>query len=262
MIISLIIINYKRDYLINSLAMRGEGLVNSIINKLPFELHLPGYNYCGPGTRLRERLLRGDQGVNELDNACMRHDIAYDNSNNLEERHKADLELINMAKKRMKSKNAGRGEKLASWLVSKVMKTKVKHGAGTRSFKKIVSSIHKTLKKLKPKSNPKAIRAAYSVAKKLIKNKKGICLPRDIPLPKTGGILPLIPIFAGLSALGALAGGAAGITKAVNDHKSAKQNLEEAQRHNKMMESIALGKGLYIKPYKTGNGLYINSSKN
>lgn len=242
--------------------MHGGGLVNSIINNLPFELHLPGYNYCGPGTRLRKRLLRGDQGVNELDNACMRHDIAYDNSNKLEDRHRADLELLNMAKQRMKSKNAGKGEKLASWLVSKVMKTKIKHGAGIRTFKSVVSTIHKKLKKLKPKSNSRAIRAAYSVAKKLLKNKKGVCLPRVIPLPKTGGILPLIPIFAGLSALGALAGGAAGIAKAVNDHTSAKKNLEEAQRHNKTMESIALGKGLYIKPYKKGNGLFVNSSKN
>lgn len=28
---------------------RGSGLVNKLIDKLPFELHLPGYNYCGPG---------------------------------------------------------------------------------------------------------------------------------------------------------------------------------------------------------------------
>lgn len=242
--------------------MRGGGLVNSIINNLPFELHLPGYNYCGPGTQLKKRLLRGDKGVNELDNACMRHDIAYNNSNNLEDRHKADLDLINMAKQRMKSKNAGTGEKLASWLVNKAMKTKVKYGAGGRSFKSMVSKIHNKLKKSKPRSDAAAIKEAYSAAKKLIKNKKKVHVPRVIPLPKTGGILPLIPIFAGLSALGALAGGAAGITKAVNDHKSAKKNLEEAQRHNRMIESIALGKGLYIKPYKTGNGLFVNKSKN
>lgn len=28
---------------------RGSGLVNKLIDKLPVELHLPGYNYCGPG---------------------------------------------------------------------------------------------------------------------------------------------------------------------------------------------------------------------
>lgn len=241
--------------------MRGGGLVNSLINNLPFELHLPGYNFCGPGTRLRARLLRGDKGINQLDNACMQHDIAY-NSTNLEDRHRADFELLNMAKQRMKTKNAGKGEKLASWLVSKVMKTKLKHGAGTKSFRSIVSTIRNRLKTLKPSNNSKAIRVAYSAAKKLVKNNKGVRMPRIIPLPKTGGILPLIPIFAGLSALGALAGGAAGITKAVHDHKSATKNFEEAQRHNRTMESIALGKGLYMKPYKKGNGLFVKSSKN
>jgi len=87
-------------------------------------------------------------------------------------------------------------------------------------------------------------------------------VPRVISIPKTGGVLPLIPIFAGLSALGTLAGGAAGIAKTVNDYKSAQKNLEETQRHNKTMESLALGKGLYIKPHKNGTGLFIRPTKN
>ena len=48
--------------------------------------------------------------------------------------------------------------------------------------------------------------------------------------------LPLIPIFAGLSALGALSGGAVGIAKAMNSAKAARQQLDEAQRHNKTMQ--------------------------
>lgn len=239
---------------------RGSGLINSIINNLPFELHLPGYNYCGPGTNLKKRLQRGDKGINKLDEACMRHDIAYENHNNLDERHKADKELLNMANQRLRSKDASKKEKLASWLVSKVMKSKLKHGAGVKTFKNIVSSIRSSLKKSKPKNNKSAIKLAYNAAKKLINSKnKGVKLPRVIPLPKTGGILPLIPIFAGLSALGAMAGGAAGIAKTVNDYKSAQRNFEEAQRHNQVMESICLGKGLYMKPYKTGNGLFVKS---
>lgn len=239
--------------------MQGGGLVNSIINNLPFELHLPGYNYCGPGTRLRERLFRGDKGVNKLDEACMRHDIAYSSSTDLEERHKADTELLNMAKKRLKSKDSRTGEKLASWLVNKAMKTKLKMGAGIKSFKTIVSRIRSQLKKHKPKTNKAAIKFAYQAAKKMFSKKDRVRLPRIIPVPKTGGLLPLIPIFAGLSALGSLAGGAAGIAKAVTDYKSAQKNLLESERHNKMMESIALGKGLYIKPYKKGNGLYLKN---
>lgn len=92
--------------------------------------------------------------------------------------------------------------------------------------------------------------------------KRKINNPRVISVPKTGGFLPLIPIFAGLSALGALGSGTAGIIKAVGDAKAASKLLEESQRHNKMMESIAMGKGLYLKPYKKGLGLYLKQSKN
>ena len=70
---------------------RGKGLVNSIINKLPIELHIPGYRYCGPGTKLKERLIRGYSGINPLDAACKEHDIAYSkNRDNLGTRHAAD----------------------------------------------------------------------------------------------------------------------------------------------------------------------------
>lgn len=51
---------------------REKGVVNTLINKLPFELHVPMYQYCGPGTRLEKHLKRNDPGINEKD-----HDIAY-----------------------------------------------------------------------------------------------------------------------------------------------------------------------------------------
>ena len=68
------------------------------------------------------------------------------------------------------------------------------------------------------------IAIAGAAARKSLKaegGKRKIRTPRIIPIPKTGGFLPLIPIFAGLSALGSLAGGAAGIVRAVKEaHKS------------------------------------------
>ena len=48
----------------------GNGVVNSLINNLPVELHIPGYQYCGPGTKVVKRIVRGDQGINPLDAAC------------------------------------------------------------------------------------------------------------------------------------------------------------------------------------------------
>lgn len=239
----------------------GRGIVNNLINKLPLELHLPGYQFCGPGTKLEKRLKRGDRGINKLDNACMYHDIAYTDSD-LNVRHKADLELLNMAKKILNSKESKKREKVAAWIVKNVMKAKLKTGAGARSFMAKVKKIQSQLKKIKSKNSNTAIKYAYAAARKLFSNRKGIRLPRYIPIPKTGGFLPLIPIFAGLSALGAVAGGAAGIAKAVNDYKSAEKSLQESERHNRAMEAIALGKGLYLKCHKKGSGLYLKPPKN
>ena len=45
--------------------------------------------------------------------------------------------------------------------------------------------------------------------------------------------------------------------------KKGKQQLEEQTRHNRTIEAIAMGKGLYLKPYKKGYGIYVDhSSKN
>ena len=51
------------------------GLFDKTINALPFEVHIPGYQFCGPGTRFVKRLARGDGGINQLDAACREHDI-------------------------------------------------------------------------------------------------------------------------------------------------------------------------------------------
>lgn len=237
-------------------AMLKDGLLNNLINNLPFELHLPGYNYCGPGTKLRQRLAQGDRGINPLDELCKHHDIAYSKSSDLKERHKADLVLLKMAKKRAIATDASFGEKVAADFVNKTMLAKVSSGAGfKKSFKKIVSHTKKHIKKLKPKCKKAALELAYAAAKELTSN-TSLKLPRIIPIPKSGGVLPLIPIFAGLSAAGSLAGGVAGITKAINDYRAAKKRLNELQRHNKKIEDLSIGKGLCLKPYKDGLGIY------
>ena len=109
-------------------------------------------------------------------------------------------------------------------------------------------------------SNSTGFKKARSAVKEA-GGKKNIEIPRILPI-LSGGALPfLIPLFAGLSATGALAGGAAGIAKTVNDAKAAKQQLEESKRHNKTMETIALGNGLYLKPHKVGLGLHLKKKK-
>jgi hypothetical protein len=42
------------------------------------EQHLPGYNFCGPGTNVTRRLRSGVKPVNKLDAAALEHDIAVE----------------------------------------------------------------------------------------------------------------------------------------------------------------------------------------
>lgn len=110
----------------------GKGLINRLINSLPLELHLPSYNYCGPGTRLEERLQRGDRGVNSLDELCKTHDVEYHLHKDLQSRHIADQKLAQGAEAIYKSRDKSLGERSAAWLVAKVMGAKRKIGAGVR----------------------------------------------------------------------------------------------------------------------------------
>ncbi|KYN29534.1 hypothetical protein ALC57_01023 [Trachymyrmex cornetzi] len=121
-----------------------------------FELHIPGYQFCGPGTRLEKQLARGDRGINPLDAACREPDIAYSHSNDITERHAADNILAEKARKRITMSDS-------------------------------------TL--------------------------------------------------------------AAGVAKAVNDSKTAQRQLEELQRHNRVMK----GRGVYLAPYKRGRGNRVQS---
>lgn len=192
----------------------GKGFLNSAINSLPFEAHIPGYQFCGPGTKLKARLAAGEKGINLLDNACRNHDIAYENNADLISRHKADKELENRAWERVKAKDSSFKEKAAAYAVVNTMKAKQKLGMGC-SIKK------KNKKKIRKQKNSS-------------KNKKRLIqCSRHI-----GGALPLIPIFAGLSALGSLASGASSVYNAVKNGKKK-------------------GGGLYLK-LPTGKGLYLN----
>lgn len=237
---------------------RGKGFVNDLINKLPVELHIPGYQYCGPGTKLSERLARGDPGINPLDAACKEHDIAYSkNRENLAARHAADKVLTEKALKRVSAGNASIGEKASALSIANIMKVKRKLGMGAKpNFKKVVAAARETMIR---SDDPRAIiKSALKGARRAAKGRK-MRTPRLIRVPKKiGGFLPfLVPIFAGLSAAGALAGGAASIAKAVNAAQAAKRELDENKRHNRTVEAIALGKGLHLKPYKHGLGLHI-----
>ena len=61
----------------------GGSFLNSLVNKLPFEMHLPGHNFTGPGTKLYKRLnsdgtpKEWSLPINRVDNAAYHHDLCY-----------------------------------------------------------------------------------------------------------------------------------------------------------------------------------------
>jgi len=234
----------------------GSSLLNTVINSLPVEVHLPGYQYCGPGTDLKKRLALGQKGINGLDSACRDHDIAYDKSNSLSERHAADSILEQRAWSRVGAKDASYREKAAAWLVTTSMKAKRRIGGGC-GFSNIVGACKKALKK-SIKACPTTqnmgtlIKSAVCVARKHVKTtgdgrskKNKNKPPRVIKVPKTGGSLALIPILAGLSALGTLAGGVSNIVKTIREIRS---------NHS---AAIHLGKGMYLTPHKSAGSYTI-----
>lgn len=260
---------------------RGAGIVDKIIDILPFELHVPNYQYCGPGTHLEKRLARGDPGINGLDQACKRHDIEYSKHKEGSERSAADKILQQEAMKRAFSKDASLAERATALTVAAAMKAKrslSKIGKGVSSKRQpkrikkkkkkqkvalssLIKSAKVAIKKSKPTTVDSAIKVAVKEIKKITKGKQ-VKEPRIIKLPTiSGGVLPLIPIFAGLSALGTIAGSAAGITNAINAVKRGELELRESKRHNKTMESIAIGNkagnGFYLQPNKNGRGLHL-----
>lgn len=227
-------------------------------------------------------MVRGDPGINPLDAACKEHDIAYDKHSKSEERAAADKKLQMNAFKRVFSKDASFGERLTALGVSAAMKAKrmlTKRGGGITkrrtakmkkkqiSFQHVVRNAKSEIKKVKPDTIDSALKLAI---KSIQRSKKGnqIRPPRVIKVPAySGGILPLIPLFAGLSALGAVGSSTVGIVNAINQYRKAQNELDENKRHNRSMEAIALGKksgaGYYLCHAKTGDGYFLKPySKN
>lgn len=114
------------------LIKEGSGIFNTVLNNLPFELHVPGYNYLGPGTKLEKRLARGDEGINKLDDAAKEHDQFYRDHKNTKERHLADKVLEYKAWDRVRAPDASIKEKSVAWLTTNAMKIKRHLGMGLK----------------------------------------------------------------------------------------------------------------------------------
>jgi hypothetical protein len=99
-------------------------LVDVINKALPFEKHLPGMNYCGPGTNLKKKLnddytvKLGYEPTDRVDEAALRHDIIYSKYNDLKSRHKADKEMLNDLRN---IANPSWRERIERWIVYPIL---------------------------------------------------------------------------------------------------------------------------------------------
>lgn len=214
---------------------RGKGVLNKLIDLLPFEAHIPGgYRYCGPGTKLQERLARGDPPINGLDAACKDHDVRYSQTSDTRERNAADLALADKAWQRVKASDSSLGERAAAYAVTNAMKLKAKLGMGCPKKKRAVAPAAGA--GIKKKNG-----AATKKQKKKKKMMKKTVDARVIPLPKTG------------------AGSVKSVLRKIGvDPRS----VEPAARKIRTVVSggpkeVRVGKGLYLRPYHSGYGLYL-----
>lgn len=154
---------YRGSGLLSSISALPGKILNRSIDLLPIELHVPGYQYCGPGTRLQQRLNRNDPGINKLDQACKEHDIAYSKYSDSNQRAIADKQLADKAWQRVTSSDASLGERATAYAVTNIMKVKNKLGGG------------KTNKKKKDKKRKRACKAVKKVLVKAIRRIKKNC---------------------------------------------------------------------------------------
>ena len=90
--------------------------------------HIPSYDYLGSGTCLDIRLNEnnipksGEEPINAIDQLAYIHDLAYQNSHNIEDRHRADQEMINGLKQ---LKNLSISQRLIRQLINKLFQAKI-----------------------------------------------------------------------------------------------------------------------------------------
>ena len=105
------------------------------LQKFPGELHIPGMNFAGPGTRLEYRL--NDDGtykdfskpVDRVDEAAYYHDLAYNEYADTANRNIADREML---KDLSEIKNPSIKEKIEMAIIKPIINTKQKFGLGLK----------------------------------------------------------------------------------------------------------------------------------
>ena len=113
---------------------KGGSLLNKVINNLPVEMHLPGHNFTGPGTKLNKRLnpdltpKKWSKPINRVDKAAYHHDLCYLKNDDTATRNAVCDK--NMLKELEGIHNPTTREKMEKGLVSSLVGTKARFGWG------------------------------------------------------------------------------------------------------------------------------------
>ena len=120
-------------------APTGGSLLNKAINNLPVEMHLPGHDFTGPGTKLNKRLnpdltpKKWSKPINRVDKAAYHHDLCYLKNNDTTTRNAVCDK--NMLKELKGIYNPSIRERMERGLVSTLIGTKARFGMGVREKK-------------------------------------------------------------------------------------------------------------------------------
>ena len=115
---------------------QGGSVLNKAINSLPFEMHLPGHNFTGPGTKLSKRLnpdmtpKQWSKPINRVDNAAYHHDVCY--LKNKDTKTRNALCDKNMLQELDGIVNPTLRERMDRSIVDKIIGTKMRLGMGIK----------------------------------------------------------------------------------------------------------------------------------
>ena len=100
-----------------------------MVNKLPFEIHLPGHNFTGQRTKLYKRLNsdgasnKWSMPINRVDNAAYHHDLWYSKHDDTKTRNEVcDKTMLGELNGNV---NPTLGERIDKLLLGKLIKAKV-----------------------------------------------------------------------------------------------------------------------------------------
>ena len=112
----------------------GGSFLNTFVNKLPFEMHLPGHNFTGPGTKLYKRLnpdgtpKEWSIPINRVDSAAYHHDLCYSKHNDTKTRNEVcDKTMLGELSGIV---NPTLRERIDKSIVGNLIKAKVNFGLG------------------------------------------------------------------------------------------------------------------------------------